>query len=171
MKESQIRSIARKILKDNDDVFLIPVDILTICKRYARVEEYDIPGVNGLTIMPRNLDKPVIVISPHTSISRQRYTIAHELGHIILKHNSNGKSLVQLFMRTPDPLLQRFDREADIFASEILLPLPYFRNYAIQYNFDVNILSNIFQVSKTAVKIRLNEVFGESYMSSCVPLK
>jgi len=171
MRESQIRSLARRILKENEDIFTIPVNILAICKRYARIEEYEVPGVNGLTIKPKNSGKPIIIISPHSSPLRQRFTLAHELGHLILKHNSNGRSLLQLFMRTPDPLLQRFDREADIFASEILLPLPHFRNYAVQYDYNVEILSDIFCVSVSAVRIRLNEVFGESYMSSCVPVK
>lgn len=53
--------------------------------------------------------KPVIVLTGNTPADRTRWTVAHELGHLDLHSTLFGD-------------IQAFEREADIFASELLLP-------------------------------------------------
>ena len=53
--------------------------------------------------------KPVIVLTREVQADRVRWTVAHELAHLILHSTLFGD-------------LQEFEREADMFASELLLP-------------------------------------------------
>ena len=53
--------------------------------------------------------KPVVVLTKDVSADRVRWTVAHEFGHLILHPMLFGD-------------LQEFEREADMFAAELLLP-------------------------------------------------
>ena len=53
--------------------------------------------------------KPVIVLTGDSPADRIRFSVAHELGHLMLHSTLFGN-------------LQEFEREADIFASELLMP-------------------------------------------------
>jgi Zn-dependent peptidase ImmA (M78 family)/DNA-binding XRE family transcriptional regulator len=53
--------------------------------------------------------KPVIVLTGASPADRLRFSVAHELAHLILHSTLFGD-------------LQEFEREADIFASELLMP-------------------------------------------------
>lgn len=89
---------------------------------------------------------------------RQRFTVAHELGHWILHRKA--------FEQNPDayPVLPRFqaversnafEQEANAFASEILVP-----KYLLEpvFKAPVSMLADIFDVSKTMMEIRLQYV-------------
>lgn len=71
---------------------------------------------------------------------RMRYTLAHELGHILLNH------------RMEEPWEER---EADYFASQLLAPRPVC-NVLAMYGFDTGnpaVIAAAFQLSKTAAEI------------------
>ncbi len=53
--------------------------------------------------------KPIIVLTGDSPTDRVRFSVAHELGHLVLHSTLFGD-------------LQEFEREADIFASELLMP-------------------------------------------------
>lgn len=53
--------------------------------------------------------KPVIVLTGDTPADRTRFSVAHELGHLILHSTLFGD-------------IQAFEREADTFAAELLMP-------------------------------------------------
>lgn len=165
MSKKQIQAIARRTI-NRCHINAIPVDVELICTKYGFVIfPQDLPDeVWGMTVKLAN-GKVVIVVSTNQSYVRRRFTIAHELGHIILNHRTNGLSLLELFnpSRTSSKIFQRFDREADIFAAELLMPVNAFRVEAVRCNYDVDILSDIFLVSKEAVRIKLSEIFGESH--------
>ena len=62
--------------------------------------------------------RPVILVSDQVPPARQRFTAAHELGHIMLGHV--GK--YQLVNREPDPKDNPIERAANVFASRLLAP-------------------------------------------------
>jgi Zn-dependent peptidase ImmA (M78 family)/DNA-binding XRE family transcriptional regulator len=53
--------------------------------------------------------KPVIVLTGDSPADRLRFSVAHELGHLVLHSTLFGD-------------IQEFEREADLFASELLVP-------------------------------------------------
>lgn len=62
--------------------------------------------------------QPVILVSDQVPPARQRFTAAHELGHILLGHV--GK--YQLVNREPDPKDNPIEQAANVFASRLLAP-------------------------------------------------
>lgn len=74
---------------------------------------------------------------------RQRFTMAHELGHIILKHRMEE---------------EWEEREADYFASQLLAPRPLFvpmKEVGINVS-DPSVISDIFSISKSAGEMCLH---------------
>ena len=65
--------------------------------------------------------KSILVLLSHYGDGRARWTVAHELGHLVLQHPKS-----RLDRKRPDePILESvrvFEDEADIFASEFLAP-------------------------------------------------
>lgn len=55
------------------------------------------------------------------SYERQRFTIAHEIGHIILHHEA-GESINEIDYRTSDKNFNRKEFQANAFASALLMP-------------------------------------------------
>lgn len=89
---------------------------------------------------------------------RQRFTVAHEIGHWLLHMTGNEA------FREPDNLVAyRADRgalglaevEANWFAAALLMPQPLVNQYLEKKVTDAERLSNIFDVSTQAMEIRL----------------
>ncbi|WP_265307185.1 ImmA/IrrE family metallo-endopeptidase [Verminephrobacter eiseniae] len=89
---------------------------------------------------------------------RQRFTIAHELGHFIL-HRSRQQSFNcdKQSVHTDIDTLRDIEREADDFASNLLMPGDLLRAWISSQRIDFRILGDIakrFQVSLEALCIR-----------------
>jgi Zn-dependent peptidase ImmA (M78 family) len=86
---------------------------------------------------------------------RRRFTIAHEIGHLVL-HAPGGTAAV--FCRVTDPLViaaNRIEREANRFAAELLMPEDLVRAEAARVGPDRAALADLFQVSAPAMGWRL----------------
>lgn len=70
----------------------------------------DIDEIDGL-IIPDEDDLPVICINKNLAPDRMRFTLAHELGHLVMHTNDYF----------PDPE-DDYDKQADHFAQEFLMP-------------------------------------------------
>lgn len=99
-----------------------PVDIERVAREWGVAVEYvDRPsGFYGHLIAERAVIEVALADHPH----RQRFTIGHELGHHVLEHN-----LVYSLAddRALDDPRQANEREADIFAAEMLMPEEWVR--------------------------------------------
>ena len=89
---------------------------------------------------------------------RQRFTIAHELGHFIL-HRSQKQSFNcdSQSVHTGIDGLRQLEREADEFAGNLLMPGDLLREWISNQRIDLHVLSAIakrFQVSFEALCIR-----------------
>ena len=62
--------------------------------------------------------QPMIFVSDQCIPTRQRFTAAHELGHILLGHVGR----YQLVNREPDPKDNPIEQAANVFASRLLAP-------------------------------------------------
>jgi len=69
--------------------------------------------------------KPVIAVNAKRSAYRQRFSLAHEIGHFVLRHDSSV-SFFEDSCSTRHSIAFRPDakkeREVNIFASELLMP-------------------------------------------------
>jgi hypothetical protein len=95
--------------------------------------------------------KGLIILQPNIMPERERFTIAHELYHALIRPNLG-------FFSPDQKALKTHEREANIFASELLMP----KNKVLSaYNSGCRTISSfaeIFWVSKQAMEIRLQEV-------------
>lgn len=85
-------------------------------------------------------------------IERMRFTIAHELGHYVLGHGPSNRESGY------DPNWGTNEIAANDFAAELLMPEKYVRLYALEKCYSFQKLTEIFQVSKMALSIRLREL-------------
>ena len=107
----------RKLLKLKPDqpvenIFQLLEHNGVIVAEIDALEKFD--GVSFLT----DEGYPVIAINKNFDNDRKRFSLAHELGHIIM-HLAGG---------FPIPLTRDKETEANIFASELLMPMEFIKN-------------------------------------------
>jgi predicted transcriptional regulator len=101
-----------------------------------------------------------IYISSTTSPQRDRFTIAHELGHLFLHYQMVQKShpgSVMVATRWIDPNdaeQQRAEWEANWFAAAFLMPVEAFRNAWTAHTGEVSFVARTFGVSDQAASVR-----------------
>lgn len=87
---------------------------------------------------------------------RNRFTIAHELGHYIL-HSKLGKKKIKVMRFLDSSQNDRTEWEANWFAASFLMPKVAFLA-ELKKNNDIFHLSSIFGVSPKAISIRKKEL-------------
>ena len=112
-----VRDLVWKILLKYP-IASLPVNIVKLCKRLDIAVKYfdDDKREDGEAQIIG--DDPIIFIRRTLSVERKRFTIAHELGHILLGHV--GK--YTLVNREPAPTDNPIEQQANVFASRLLAP-------------------------------------------------
>ena len=147
-----------------------PIPIKKIIRQLdIKLNSFDLgDDVSGVLVIEEN--SPRIGYNPSESNVRQRFTLAHELGHFVLHCNKKQNGLFVdstkvMFRRqgsTPSELRQ--ERQANAFAAAILMPEDLIKkeyealNEQRDYLTDDTIvkkLSSIFKVSEIAMTYRL----------------
>ncbi|WP_243757254.1 ImmA/IrrE family metallo-endopeptidase [Shewanella algae] len=107
-------------------------------------------------------DLYVIRVNRHDTKERQRFTIAHEIGHFLLHKELIGDGIVDDALYR-SKLSDRLEAEANRFAADILMPWNIMKQKIDELNelsgeplYEE--LSSIFEVSTTAIKIRLGKL-------------
>ena len=108
---------ARKILQELQ-VNTLPVNLGDICRSlHIRVLFSDLTGLDGFFVQHPKTRATVIVVNNTASILRQRFSIAHELGHIRMRHGVSRCSV-----SGPVTHIPVLEVSANVFASELLMP-------------------------------------------------
>lgn len=82
---------------------------------------------------------------------RQRFTIAHEIGHLLLGHTQKGGLGFDLESKKPEEI------EANKFAAELLMPMEMLKFDVEKNNLNVKEIATKYNVSEIAVWWRLSE--------------
>jgi hypothetical protein len=150
-----------------------PIDILGVLREHAQVEFIDWPDscdavVHGLTTQARP-DVFVKPMPPHSE-RRLRFTLAHELGHIVIPWHlgsphcdpSVGTGNVQ---GTRPGTPERTEGEADEFAGSILLPYAHLRRQAEVSEFQTLMDSlDEYELSPAATIMRLSRLLRPGFV-------
>jgi len=146
--------VAQNVLNQAWDKKL-PVCIVSIAKELGISILYDksLEPVDGQLVYEDN--QPQILINPDRSVENKRYTACLMLAHHTLGH---GQTMRDPFQVNPaysvDPKVQ----DANLFVAEIIIPRQAVHFYANVKTKGLKELSDIFAVSQTAMRIRLERL-------------
>ncbi len=106
-------------------------------------------------------DTKTIGVNKWHAETRQRFTIAHELGHYLGGHEDfhalEKVSRSEGVPRWADPEHQN-EREADIFAAELLMPESMLREDVRTREYDLDALAKRYGVSQQAMIIQISDL-------------
>lgn len=113
------RDAAWQILIDQH-ITELPVPVTRICRNMNIEVKYDPRLTDKINSGQSTIvdGKPMISVAPDCEVRRRRFTIAHELGHLILGHVGD----YELINREPSPNDSPIEQEANVFASRLLAP-------------------------------------------------
>jgi Zn-dependent peptidase ImmA (M78 family) len=145
-----------KLLKfaQSQEITTLPLDVETIAQKFDIKITY-VPlkdELSGILSKDEQDDKWVIQVNKNHHPNRQRYTIAHELGHFCLHRHLERNFEDTIFFRGGES--SKTEWQANDFASSILMPEDEFREKVRSGVTNVEKLSEIFKVSTLALRIR-----------------
>lgn len=131
----------------------LPVRVSKICRNMGidiRLVEGNLSGYSAIVG-----GTPTIYINRNDTPERQRFTCAHELGHILHKHTEKYGTMY----RDPEPNDDPMEQAANVFASRLLAPAIVLRDLGVTTEKQI---MELFHISQTAAKhrmARLNEIY------------
>ena len=163
MVNQRIEAITFDILSSQKIKKAKDIDVLKISKSLnvdVQQERMD-DEISGLFVMKDG--NPYIRYNDSQDPKRQKFTIAHELGHFILHKETplfvdkkNEKIMYRNSESTTGEI--RKEREANAFAASLLMPAPFIKDEWQKipfYEEPIEYLANIFNVSEQAMSFRL----------------
>lgn len=98
----------------------------------------NVPSFHGFTISDKHLNKHLIFYNESKNNTTIRFTLAHELGHIILQHDEDNAVS---------------NKEANCFARNLLCPVPIAREFSLQ---TVKDYISCFEISEPMAEVSLD---------------
>ncbi|MEQ9112468.1 MAG: ImmA/IrrE family metallo-endopeptidase [Rhodospirillaceae bacterium] len=171
-KRKAIQQRAAAILNEYD-MTSAPVPVERIAKRLEAQVRFS-PLDDELSGMVYVKDgTPIIGVNALHHPNRQRFTIAHEVGHLLLHRAEITK---EIHVDKDFPMLMRdavsstgvneMEVEANLFAAEILMPADFLVRSLDGQSFDiddegaVSALAKEYKVSASAMRFRLGNLFA-----------
>jgi hypothetical protein len=146
-----------------------PIDIESLIKRYANLESARFPvDVDGICI---NLKvpgkKPKVIINSERPRNRRRFTLAHELGHLIIPWHIGSIIDVTDINQPGNDDYWEMESQANRFASELLMPTVWVESQATKAPTPLEAIKKISAnaiVSPQAATIRLLDILPPGHM-------
>jgi Zn-dependent peptidase ImmA (M78 family) len=139
-----------KALLEQHKVENAPIPIQEIAEFFMPVIKYNFPDHISGTIINEE-DFTVIGVNAQQAKVRQRFTIAHELGHYLLGHDHTR--MIDEKFDAPD----HKEKDANQFASELLMPFIFLEKDVKKSPVSLQSLASKYEVSEQAMSIRLLE--------------
>lgn len=149
----QIEKIVAKILKTNFEEIRFPIDIKNLAKSLnIKIEYSDLKGEDGYIFKYKN---SYMICIDDTDNFRNNFTLAHEVGHVVLGHLDTHEHL---------PYYVK-ERQANHFAGALLMPF----HFMVAYKDELDPILNVFMnVSKKAEIVRRNILEADiRYKNAC----
>lgn len=139
VRRKHIRTLAHKLL-NNQNIVSAPVPVDEIALALGIRVQYE-PAENGLSgFILKNLSSQstLIGINNKHPQKRQRFTLAHELGHYLLheKEELHVDRQFQVKFRDEESSKGEHEdeREANLFAAELLMPVHFIQEYLSKFD-------------------------------------
>lgn len=150
-----VERIARKVFVELGNG-IIPVDLPSILEK-LEIELRPVADLRFAGVASIEDGKHVIQYRSSDSLVRQRFTIAHELGHHLLGHvtASNPSLRDDNYLAGSDPE----EREANAFAAELLVPSELIKLAIDEAKFkSISQMAAYFGVSGAVIEYRLKDL-------------
>jgi len=158
---------AKKIIAEFSATFPVPVGTIANALNIKVYTTSDLPPNTSGSIVREGHGQFVIYVKEGQSPARQRFTIAHEIGHFIQhsKELHSGEEMISpitkkaVVMHRPDSQkdmsedIKEREREADQFDAELLMPKDEFEKVWISSN-SLKDVADHFGVSQMAANVR-----------------
>jgi Zn-dependent peptidase ImmA (M78 family) len=173
VRKTHIKQLVKKLLSDNPPATNSAVNVEQIARKLGIdvIRENASDDVAGFLIKNFNDKTAVIGVNTNHGANRQRFTIAHEIGHFFL-HNYEGVhfdgrhsgSMMYLRDEKSSKGTDVEEKEANFFAAELLMPehllindLKNIKEISLMEDQDVNLqtLAKKYKVSPQALTFRL----------------
>jgi Zn-dependent peptidase ImmA (M78 family) len=145
------KDLAKKLLKDSKQT-VVPVSLYRVIEYLQTQYNLDVKRieigerVSGLLVLCKGVDKDFVTIGFNGKHSwcRRRFTIAHEIGHLLLGHVCSKNQEDESHNET----------EANVFAGELLVPTTLVK---LDYKKTPNLqkLSMLYRVSEMTLTLKL----------------
>ena len=147
------------IVNDYIDETGVPVQVVPLANRLG-IKVYRTPWPDSISgKIQRDTDRGgdsgfAIFVNQHHNTNRRRFTIAHEIAHFILHQDQIGDGIFDDALYRSG-LSSRVERQANELAADILMLLRILLPMIDGKDVDVGSLAKTFQVSPSAMSIRL----------------
>ena len=152
-REARLRAVQMLEIVGQDTA---PIDTDVVAK-YLRFDviPFAFPDdVSGVTYITEDVKS--IGVNQYHDLTRQRFSVAHEIGHYLLGHEAYDNDAVHVeqgrWLLAPH---SRQEQEANEFAAELLMPKFLLEREGIRPDVDVKWLARKYNVSEQALWIQL----------------
>jgi Zn-dependent peptidase ImmA (M78 family) len=152
-RKAVAKKLAQQVIKGSG-ISSAPVSLQKVIDHLQKTHNLNVmrapltEKVSGLLVVCNDLDKESMVIgfNPDKPWCHRRFTIAHEIGHIMMSHTCSGNTNDRSHNET----------EANNFAAELLIPTNLIK---VDFKKLQNIpeLSKLYRVSAEAMAIKLGD--------------
>lgn len=164
-----VESVTKEIILQSTKQIKTPINVNQIAMFYNMNIIYDDNLGNDRSgkILIESGNIATAYINAHDTPSRQRFTIAHELGHFY-SYKKQGKTgeiieyrnkIVVENAQDTDPLEEAY---ANIFAANLLVPR-FLLEEILKLNRSLNNIANMFEVSQEMLKYRIDNLFPDKF--------
>lgn len=147
-----VKKLAMATIKKHKLIVPIDVNQLAIELGFI-VDTQELPNEDSAYC---SLERKIIILNSSHHPHRQRFSLGHELGHYMLKHNDE-RNIPTEEGETEKERKKRFEKEADYFSGCILMPETEFKK-AFKSGCNSQILSKQFNVSQDALWVRIGQL-------------
>lgn len=169
IRKQHVRRVVDELLGQHR-IKKAPVDVDAIATQLGIEVQRDVvdEDMSGFLFRDARANKAIIGVNGAHVLTRQRFTVAHELGHFLLHagepvHIDRANTAFRVNHRDARSSMGVDDseREANLFAAELLMPAQFLERDLRNKNFDlldddaVRVLASQYQVSAQALTFRL----------------
>lgn len=162
VRRKQIRQLVEVLLAKHEVTHgPVPVDALARAEGIQiKLDKVD-DDLSGFLVRDRNSNTAVIGANKSHHPHRQRFTIAHELGHFLLHegqdvHLDESRGAFRINLRSPESARgeDNDEKEANLFAAELLMPAIFLRHDL--HGIDLDLLGDGDFLEKLAKKYKVS---------------